>query len=77
MKRNQEITAEQILTARQAAICPEMPADADDMWSSSGAQVLEAFRERFAKACDAGIWKRLSRPYRAVAYGRKPSFSEL
>jgi len=36
------------------------PRDAADIQSTPAMQVLEAFRARFAKACDAGVWRRLS-----------------
>ena len=41
-------------------LIPAIPMEAAGIESPSATQILEAFRARFTKACDAGVWKRLS-----------------
>jgi hypothetical protein len=60
MKQDSEITAKHILTSKWPAIHLEMRAEADGAQTTSAAQVVGAFRERFGNGCRSGIWKRLS-----------------
>jgi hypothetical protein len=60
MKQDAEITAKHILTAKRPAIHLEMRAEADGAQTTSAAQVVRTFRERFGSVCDSGICKRLS-----------------
>jgi len=39
---------------------PAIPIEAAGIQSPSAARIVETFRARFAKASDAGVWKRLS-----------------
>jgi len=55
-----EITAEHVLCLVRARVSPAIPPEAAAIQSPSAARIVESFRTRFAKACDAGVWKRLS-----------------
>ena len=60
MEQNVAITAERVLRLVRSGMGPAMPVDVDVIQSTSATEILESFRVRFAKACDAGVWKRLS-----------------
>ena len=60
MEQGGEITAERVLRLVQSRMRPEIPLEAAGIRSTSATRIVEAFRARFAKACDAGVWKRLS-----------------
>jgi hypothetical protein len=55
-----EITAERVLHLMRSRMSPEIPPEAASIQSTSAGRIVETFRARFAKACDAGVWKRLS-----------------
>ena len=54
-----EITAERALHLVRSRMHPKIPLDGG-IETASAARILEGFRARFDKACDAGVWKRLS-----------------
>ena len=60
MKHNSEITADQVLSVNRPAICVLLPVEADDIQTMTAPHVVEAFRERFGRAHNSGVWKRLS-----------------
>jgi hypothetical protein len=60
MEQDVEVTAEQVLHLVRAGISPAMSQEAARIQSPSAARIVESFRARFAKASDAGVWKRLS-----------------
>jgi hypothetical protein len=60
MEHDVEITAGNALSARSASTIPGRLPGADGVEKTAAAEIVEAFRERFAKASDAGVWKRLS-----------------
>ena len=55
-----EVTAERVLHLVRSGVSPAMPADGDVIQSPSATEILKTFRTRFAKACDAGVWRRFS-----------------
>jgi hypothetical protein len=60
MEQVEEITAERVLYLVRSRMRPEIPLEAAGIQSISATRIVETFRARFAKACDAGVWKRLS-----------------
>jgi hypothetical protein len=60
MEQDGEITAERVLHLVRSRMIPEIPLEAAGIQSTSATRIVEAFRARFAKACDASAWKRLS-----------------
>ena len=60
MEQDGEITAERVLHLVRSRMSPEIPLEAASIQSTSATRIVETFRARFAKACDAGVWKRLS-----------------
>ena len=60
MEQDVEVTAEQVLHLVRAGISPAMSQEAARIQRPSAARIVESFRARFAKASDAGVWKRLS-----------------
>ena len=60
MEQDGEITAERVLHLVRSRMSPEIPREAVGIQSTSATRIVETFRARFAKACDAGLWKRLS-----------------
>jgi hypothetical protein len=60
MEQDAEVTAEQVLCLARTGMSPSIPLEAAGIQSPSAARIVESFRTRFAKACDAGVWKRLS-----------------
>ena len=60
MEQDGEITAERVLRLVRSRMIPEIPLEAAGIQSTSATRIVKTFRARFAKACDAGAWKRLS-----------------
>ena len=60
MEQDAEVTAEQVLCLARTGMSPSIPLEAAGIQSPSAARIVQTFRARFAKACDAGAWKRLS-----------------
>ena len=60
MEQDGEITAERVLHLVRSRMSPEIPLEAASIRSTSATRIVETFRARFAKACDAGVWNRLS-----------------
>ena len=60
MEQDGEITTERVLRLVRSRMRPEIPLEGASIQSASATRIVEAFRARFAKACDAGLWKRLS-----------------
>jgi hypothetical protein len=60
MEHDLEITAAHVLYLVRAGMSPAVPLGATGIQSPSAARIVETFRARVAKACDAGVWKRLS-----------------
>jgi hypothetical protein len=63
MERDAEITAEPIPKIGRSATGPQIPPEPAGLQTVSAAQIEEAFRKRMARACDAGVWKRLSNAF--------------
>jgi len=61
MEHDSEITAEVILRKRRSRRKLELPAGVE-ISSSDARQINEAAAARFDKACNAGVWKRLTAP---------------
>ena len=60
MEKNEEITAARVLSMGRSTIGPEMPLGFDGIDTACATRIVEAFRLRFRKACDAGVCQRLS-----------------
>lgn len=60
MEHDVEITAGNVLSMRSSTIIPRGLLVADGVERTSAPEIVEAFRLRFARASDAGVWKRLS-----------------
>ena len=60
MEQVEEITAERVLRLVRFRMSPEIPQEAAGIQNISATRIVETFRARFANACDAGVWKRLS-----------------
>jgi hypothetical protein len=60
MKQDAEVTAEHVLYLVRPGMSPAIPLETASIQSPSAARIVETFRARVAKACDAGVWKRLS-----------------
>jgi hypothetical protein len=60
MEQDVEITAERVLHLVRSGMGPAMPVDVEVIQSTTATEILEAFRARFARACDAGVWRRFS-----------------
>ena len=60
MEQDVEFTAEHILYLVRCGISPAIFLEAASIRNPTAARIVETFRARFAKACDAGVWKRLS-----------------
>src|SRR5580700_3287367 len=60
MEQNAENTAEHVLHLVRSRMSTEIPLGTTGIQNPSAARIVETFRARFAKACDAGVWKRLS-----------------
>jgi hypothetical protein len=63
MENNVEITAARVLSMGRSTIGPEIPPEFDGMDTVCAPQIVEAFRVRFRKACDAGVCQRLSNTF--------------
>jgi len=59
MKEDVDITAERVLLVR-SRMSPVIRLEDTGIQTPSATLIVEAFRARFAKARDAGVWKRLS-----------------
>jgi hypothetical protein len=60
METDAEITAARVLRLGRSTIIPEIPLEADGMDTTCATRIVEAFRVRFRRACDAGVCQRLS-----------------
>ena len=60
MEKDVEITAARVLSKGRSTIGPEIPPEFDGMDTVGATRIVEAFRARFTKACDAGVCQRLS-----------------
>jgi hypothetical protein len=60
MEQDDGIASERALHLVGSRAIPAIPLEAAGIQIPSATETLEAFRARFAKACDAGVWKRLS-----------------
>ena len=60
MEQDGEITAERVLRLVRSRMSLEIAQEAAGIQSTSATRIVETFRARFAKACDVGVWKRLS-----------------
>jgi hypothetical protein len=60
MEQDFKITAEQVLHLVRSGGCTGTPVEAVSVQGASAVQIVDTFRARFAKGCDAGVWKRLS-----------------
>ena len=60
MEQNAENTAEHVLHLVRSGMSTEIPLGTAGIQNPSVARIVETFRARFAEACDAGVWKRLS-----------------
>jgi hypothetical protein len=54
-----EITPEHALHLVRSRMHPKIPLDSG-IQTPSATRIVEGFRARFDKACDVGVWKRLS-----------------
>ena len=55
-----EITPEHALHLVRSRMHPKIPLEDGGIQTPSASRIVEGFRARFDKACDAGVWKRLS-----------------
>jgi hypothetical protein len=60
MEQEVKITTEHVVHLVRSGGRPGVPIEAAGTQSTSPAQIVATFRARFAKGCDAGVWKRLS-----------------
>ena len=60
MEQDVENTAEHVLHLVRSSVSTEIPLGTTGMQNPSATRIVDTFRARFAKACDAGVWKRLS-----------------
>jgi hypothetical protein len=60
MEQDVENTAEHVLHLVRSRMSTEIPLGTTGIRNPSATRIVETFRARFAKACDAGVWKRLS-----------------
>src|SRR5450432_1626804 len=60
MKQDGEITPERVLHLVRSRMSPAISLEVARIQSPSATRIVETFSARFAKACDAGVWKRLS-----------------
>jgi ethanolamine ammonia-lyase small subunit len=60
MEQDVENTAEHVLHLVRSRMDTEIPVGTAGTQNPSATRIVETFRARFAKACDAGVWKRLS-----------------
>ena len=55
-----EITPEHAPHLVRSRMHPKIPLEDSGIQTPSATRIVEGFRARFDKACDAGVWKRLS-----------------
>jgi hypothetical protein len=60
MEPEVETTAEHALHLVRSRRRSKIPLEDSGIQTPSATQIVDGFRVRFAKACDAGVWKRLS-----------------
>jgi hypothetical protein len=60
MEPQVEITPEHALHLVRSSMQPKVPLEDSGIQTPSATRIVEGFRARFNKACDAGVWKRLS-----------------
>jgi ethanolamine ammonia-lyase small subunit len=60
MEQDVENTAEHVLHLVRSSVSTEIPLGTTGIRNSSATRIVDTFRARFAKACDAGVCKRLS-----------------
>jgi hypothetical protein len=60
MEADVEITAARVLRMGRSTVSPEIPPEFGSIDTVCATRIVEAFRARFRKACDAGVCRRLS-----------------
>jgi hypothetical protein len=60
MEPQVEITPEHALHLVRSRMGPKIPLEDGGILTASATRIVEGFRARFDKACDVGVWKRLS-----------------
>jgi hypothetical protein len=60
MEQDAENTAEHVLHLVRSRMSTEIPLGTAAIRNPSATRIVDTFRARFGKACDAGVWKRLS-----------------
>ncbi len=60
MEQDSNITTEHVLHLMRSRRIPSIPLEAIAIESTPAPRIVETFRARVSKACDAGVWKRLS-----------------
>ena len=60
MEQDVENTAEHVLHLVRSRMGTEIPVETAGIQNPSATRIVETFRARFAKACETGVWKRLS-----------------
>jgi hypothetical protein len=55
-----EVTPEDALHLVRSRMHPKIPLEDSGVQTPSATRIVEGFRARFDKACDVGVWKRLS-----------------
>jgi hypothetical protein len=60
MEQDVENTAEHVLHLVRSRMSTEIPRGTAGIQNPSATRIVDTFRARFAKACDAGVGKRLS-----------------
>jgi ethanolamine ammonia-lyase small subunit len=60
MEQDAETTAEHVLHQVRSSVSTEIPLGTTGIQNPSATRIVDTFRARFAKACDAGVCKRLS-----------------
>ena len=60
MEPQVEITPEHALHLVRSRMYLKIPLEDTGIQTPSATRIVEGFRARFGKACDAGVWKRLS-----------------
>lgn len=59
-EKHVEITAARVLSMGRSTIGPEIPPEFDGMDAVCATRIVEAFRVRLRKECNAGVCQRLS-----------------
>ena len=60
MEQDSNITTERVLHLMRSRRIPSIPLDAVGIESTPATRIVETFRTRVSRACDAGVWKRIS-----------------